>query len=304
MHFNRLDLNLLVALDALLAEQNITRASRRLHLSQPAMSGALARLREYFGDDLLAPIGRRMVPTPLAESLAGPVRDILLKVETTVQLRPEFDPARAQRHFKLLMSDYVSIVLMTKALPLIQQIAPQVTIELLPYSDRPWESLERGEVDALIQPTQYIHEGHPAEALFEDSYTCIAWQENQLIGESITLEEYLALGHVAVRFGQQRLPAFDEWFFDHYGHTRRIEIITASFSTLPQFVVGTTRIATIHQRLADFYLRFLPLKRVAPPVEMPHLTEVIVWHRYRDRDPALLWLRNLLRQCVDSPPPQ
>lgn len=301
MHFNRLDLNLLVALDALLAERNITRASERVHLSQSAMSGTLARLREYFGDELLVQVGRRMVPTPLGEYLVEPVREILLKIETTIQARPQFDPATSRRHFKLLMSDYVSTVLMTPALPRLQQLAPHLSFELLPYSDGQWESLERGEIDFLIMPTEYLRDGQPSETLFTDSYTCVAWSENPLVGDSITLDQYLELGHVVVRFGQQRLPAYDEWFFSRFGHARRIEIVAASFSSIPQFVVGTTRIATIHRRLARFCAKYLPLKFVAPPIEMPTLTEAIAWHAYRDQDPGTAWVRRTLQDIAGAP---
>lgn len=302
MHFNRLDLNLLVALDALLAERNITRAAERVHLSQSAMSGALARLREYFGDELLVQAGRRMVPTPLGESLAAPVREVLLKVETTIQARPDFEAATSTRHFKLLMSDYASTVLMSRTLPRLQEEAPHVTIELLPYSEWQWETLERGEADFLIMPTRYLREGHPSEVLFEDSFTCVAWSGNELVGDSLSLAQYLALGHVAVRFGQQRIPAFDEWFFDHFGYNRRIEVIATSFNSIPQLLVGTRRIATIHRRLADFYARYLPLKFVAPPLEMPTLTEAIVWHKYRDGDPGSIWLREVLKAAAEPMP--
>lgn len=298
MHFNRLDLNLLVALDALLTEQNITRASERVHLSQSAMSGALARLREYFGDELLVQVGRRMVPTPLGESLAAPVREVLLKVETTIQARPEFDPATSCRNFRLLMSDYVSTVLMAPALPRLQQLAPQVTFELLPYFESQWESLDRGEIDFLIMPTEYLRDGHPAETLFEDSYTCVVWAGNPLVGDAITLDQYLELGHIVVRFGQQRVPAFDEWFFNRFDRTRRIEIIATTFNAIPQLIIGTTRIATVHKRLAAFYARFLPLKFVAPPIEMPTLTEAIVWHKYRDPDPGNTWVRHMLKEAA------
>lgn len=302
MHFNRLDLNLLVALDALLAERNITRAAERVHLSQSAMSGALARLREYFGDELLVQAGRRMLATPLGEGLAAPVREVLLKVETTIQARPDFEAATSTRHFKLLMSDYASTVLMSRTLPRLEEEAPHVTIELLPYSEWQWETLERGEADFLIMPTRYLREGHPSEVLFEDSFTCVAWSGNELVGDSLSLAQYLALGHVAVRFGQQRIPAFDEWFFDHFGYNRRIEVIATSFNSIPQLLVGTRRIATIHRRLADFYARYLPLKFVAPPLEMPTLTEAIVWHKYRDGDPGSIWLREVLKAAAEPMP--
>src|SRR5215207_203605 len=104
MRFNRLDLNLLVALDALLSEKSITRASRRLNLSQSATSGVLARLRDYFKDELLVPVGRNLILTPLAVSLVDPVRDVLLQIQRTIEIKPEFDPATATREFRLFAS--------------------------------------------------------------------------------------------------------------------------------------------------------------------------------------------------------
>jgi len=150
MHFNGLDLNLLVALDVLLTERNITLASRRLHLSQSAASGALARLRDYFGDELLTQVGRRMVLTPLGESLAAPVRDILLRVETTVQTRPQFDPASARHHFKLLMSDYVATVLMTRAIGWLGRSLSKQTLELRRCGFPTWIDLQYGPVLSVV----------------------------------------------------------------------------------------------------------------------------------------------------------
>ena len=173
MNLNRLDLNLLVALDALLTGRSITRASERLHLSPSATSGALARLRTYFSDELLTQIGRRMVPTPLGESMQGAVRDCLLHVQQTVDTRPQFDPATSKRNFRIKMSDYVSTVLMPPALRRLQSEAPGVTFELLANDDEPWESLSRGEIDFLVLPQKFILPDHPAQVLFEEEYVCV-----------------------------------------------------------------------------------------------------------------------------------
>lgn len=239
-----------------------------------------------------------MVPTPLGESLAGPVREVLLQVETTIQLRPRFDPAASSRNFKLLMSDYAATVLMTQALPVLQKQAPGLTFELLPYFEQQWEALERGEIDFLVMPSDYLRDGHPAEALFDDRYTCVVWAGNEAVGEALSLDQYLSLGHVVVRFGPQRFPALDEWFLDRYGCARKIEIVTASFNAIPHLLVGTTRIATIQRRLAAFYARYLPLRLLEPPLAMPPLAEAIVWHRYRDQDPGNRWVREMLRAAA------
>src|SRR6185437_4599317 len=157
MHFRNLDLNLLVALDALLLERNITLAGKRVHLSQSAMSGALSRLREYFGDELLTQIGRKMIPTPLGESLAVPVKKVLLEIRATVAAQPTFDPGTANRTFRLMMSDYVSTVLMSTALPVIERLAPHVNIEILSNDvASPFDELDHAEIDLLIMPQPYL----------------------------------------------------------------------------------------------------------------------------------------------------
>ncbi len=300
MNLNRLDLNLLVALDALLTERSITHAAERLNLSPSATSGALARLREFFDDELLTQIGRRMAPTPLGESLQASVRDCLLHVRATVEIRPQFDPLLSTRNFRLMMSDYVSTVLMPPALQRLQREAPGITIEMLANANEPWEALSRGDVDFLILPQHFTREGHPAEVLFEDEYVCVCWKGNALVGEAISSEQCLELGHVVTRIGTQRPPTIDAWFFERFGHQRRVEVIATNFNSVPHLLVGTNRISFMHRRLAVAYCSLLPLKMLSSPMVMPRLVEMIQWHKYRDRDPGRIWLCNLLKSAVES----
>lgn len=298
MDFEGLDLNLLVALDILFAERSVSRAGERLHLSQSATSGALARLRDAFHDPLLVQVGRKMTLTPLAESLVKPVRDFLLKAEAILNSNPAFDPATSTRKFRLMMSDYVETVVMTEALPQLQKVAPSVTVELLSNVEGGYEELERGEIDLAIAPTKYLSPAHPSEHLFQDEFTCLVWSGNTQIKRDVTLKTYLSLGHVVVRFGKrQQLPTIDEWFVERFGHQRRIEVVTAAFNLVPQLLIGTSRVATVHRRLAVFYQRYLPLKLVALPVQIPPLEECMQWHRSRDRDPGTIWLRSLLKSA-------
>jgi LysR family transcriptional regulator, nod-box dependent transcriptional activator len=298
MNLNRLDLNLLVALDVLLVERSITHAAERLNLSPSATSGALARLRAYFDDELLTQIGRRMTPTPLGESLQSSVRDCLLHVQATVDIRPHFDPHRSVRNFRLMMSDYVSTVLMPRALQRLQREAPKVTIELINNDNEPWEALGRGEIDFLVLPQQFIREEHPSEVLFEDDYVCVFWTENPLIGQAITLEQCLELGHVVARIGTLRPPTIDAWFFERYGHARRVEVIAPNFNSVPHLLVGTHRISMMHRRLATAYCAALALKMLPVPMDMPKLVEMIQWHKYRDRDPGRVWVLEMLKSAV------
>jgi LysR family transcriptional regulator, nod-box dependent transcriptional activator len=302
MNLNRLDLNLLVALDVLLAERSITRAAERLNLSPSATSGALARLRTYFDDELLTQIGRRMAPTPLGESLQASVRDCLLHVQATIDIRPQFDPLNSKRNFRLMMSDYVSTVLMPAALRRLQREAPGITIELLGNENEPWEALARGEIEFLVLPQNFIRAGHPAEVLFEDEYVCVCWNQNPLIGDEISLEKCLQLGHVVARIGTLRPPTIDAWFFERFGHARRVEVIATNFNSVPHLLVGTNRISIMHRRLALAYSNALPLKILPSPVVMPRLVEMIQWHKYRDRDPGRVWLFEVLKSAAQSAP--
>ncbi|HLZ97694.1 MAG TPA: LysR family transcriptional regulator [Steroidobacteraceae bacterium] len=305
MHFRQLDLNLLVALDALLTELNITEAGRRVHLTQSAMSGALARLREYFDDELLVQVGRKMVPTPLANSLSESVREILQKIKSTIATKGDFDPAKSTRRFSLLMSDYVSTVLMNRVLVEAERVAPHVTFEVISNDmGSPYEVLERADVDFLLMPPDYLSRSHPSELLFQDDYACVVWADNPLVGDSISTQQYLELGHVVLQFGR-RSPAIDEFFLNHLGVNRRIEVVAMNFNAIPQCIVGTHRIATVQLRLAQFYAKYLPLRLVPPPFDIPPLRESMQWHTVFDQDPGSIWLRGLLKdsaQSVESAP--
>ena len=269
MNFRGLDLNLLVAMDALLTERSTTRAGERIYLSQSAMSGALARLRAFFDDELLIQVGQRMVLTPLAEDLVNPVREALLAIEKVVNKDQVFDAGTSTRRFRIMLSDYAAVVLMTRAMPAIQQMAPNVAIELLSNSELALPSLDRGDIDLLMIARQYTSKSHPSEELFRDDYTCVVWAENPVIGDELTLEQYLAAGHVVARLGREQMRSAEEQYIADSGIDRRIEAVVMGFSMLPQFVIGTSRIATLHTRLARHYAEWLPLRLLKPPIRDP-----------------------------------
>src|SRR3954465_13398016 len=193
MRFEGLDLNLLVALDAILEERSVIGASRRLHLSQPAMSAAIGRLRQYFNDEIFTISKRKLVPTPLAQSLEKPTRDILLRVRTNLISPPKFDPASSERRFRLVVSDYASIVLMHAVMKRVYRLAPRVCLEILPFSDRVDEQLQRGAGDLVVTPDCSLIAGHPSQHLFSDEFCCVVWTGNRKVGRSISLGRYLQL---------------------------------------------------------------------------------------------------------------
>jgi LysR family transcriptional regulator, nod-box dependent transcriptional activator len=294
MELSQFDLNLLVVLDALLTEKNVTHAGRRIHLSQPATSAALSRLRHSFQDQLLVPVGGKMILTPLAQSLIAPVRNLLLQAQATIGTKTQFYPLESKRHFSVAVSDYVATVFMAEALASIQKQAPHVTFELVPTSERAVEALEAGNLDFLIAPEIFASKLHPKLALFEDTHTVIAWTKNSRVRTKISLADYFDLGHVAIHVGEGAGPNFDEIFLRRLKYKRRAEVVTHSFDVVPHLVIGTDRIATVATRLAKKYARFLPLRLMPLPVEVPPMTEVLQWHKYHGQDPGCLWLRKAI----------
>jgi len=304
MRFEHLDLNLLVALDILLEEQNITRAAARLHMTQSATSGVIGRLRTYFEDDLLVQVGRKMMLTPLAKQLEIPVREILLKIQASITTKHGENIAESKRHFRVMASDYLICVIFAEVIKEANREAPFVTFELVSPNDSPLEMLLHGEIDLMIAPEHYISTQHPSQLLFEEQHVCVVWEGNSSIGENLTLERYLELGHVAATFGRNRTPGVDEWLMKQYGCSRRLEIVTHDFSTIPSLIMGTERIATMLSRLAALYAKVLPLRLIRPPVELNTMKEFMAWHRSMDRDPMLRWLRGKVVdtiQRLDAP---
>lgn len=298
MRFKRLDLNLLIALDAMLRERNISRAAERVHLSQSAMSNALARLREYFDDQLLVQVGRHMEPTPRAQALADAVRDVLVRVDTTIAIQPEFIPAESKRVFRLLVSEYTTTVLIPTLLALVWQETQSIGFELLPQSRDPMRLLADGEADILIMPEAYLSTDHPTESLYEDDYVCVLWSGNAAVGDTLSLADYLAAPHVVAQMGPNRNSVFEDWFLQHYGATRTVQVITPSLVAPCRLVVGTNRIATVQRRLAYEAVKTLPLRVLPAPFEAPRMVQTMQWHKYRTQDPGIVWLRDRLLEAA------
>ncbi len=299
MRLNRLDLNLLVALDALLTERSITRAAERIHLSQPATSGALARLREYFGDELLVRVGFEMKPTPLGESLANPVHNILMQIQATVERGVEFNAAEAERRFRFLLSDYTSTILITHVVRRLAEEAPGIQLEIFMPNNSPADELEKGNVDFLIMPMHVLAQEHPVQDLYEDDFVCLGWSENPALAEPLTPENFMSLGHVTVLFGSGRERSQDQIILqDKQGLDPRIEVVASSFNNIAQYLPGTNRIATVYRQLALYWCEFLPLKSMEHPIEIPAVQWGLQSHQYRDLDPGIQWMRQFILHVI------
>jgi LysR family nod box-dependent transcriptional activator len=300
MRFGRLDLNLLVALDALLTEKSVSLAADRLCLSQSATSSALGRLREYFADDLLVVKGRNMILTTRAEELIEPVRAVLEQIRTTIAVAPSFDPATADRQVRFMASDYSTQVLLADALAELARDAPNMRFEIQPMHEAPIEALERGYVDLLLTIDYAISADHPSLILFEDDYVVVGCEGNPAMQGPMTRETYFELGHVTARFGKARVPAFDDWFVRRQKQQRRVEVVAPTFLSLPGLVINTNRVATMHRRLAEQIVGSLPLLMREIPFDFPPIREALQWHISNTNDRALRWVVERLQLIAAS----
>jgi DNA-binding transcriptional LysR family regulator len=298
MRFHDFDLNLLVYLDALLTERSVSRAAARVGITQPAMSEALGRLRGHFRDQILVPVaGRAMVLTPLAQSLAGQVREILLRAQSVSAATSEFVPATSDRKFTILASDYVFDVLLRKVILRLQTEAPGVRLELRRLETNTSERIRRADIDLLIMPKAYVAEELPCEFLFEDEAVCVVWSKNERVGRAITLQQYLEMGHV-IQMLEGEVPEFERWFVSRYGSTRRVEVTVPGFGMVLKSIEGTQRIAIAHRRHAEMYCKQYSLRILKTPVEFPTVREHQQWHRHQDDDPGLRWLRKEIKSVA------
>jgi DNA-binding transcriptional LysR family regulator len=301
MDLHGFDLNLLVALDALLAEKSVTNAGRRVHLSQSAMSGVLARLRHSFNDKLLVSGRNGMALTPLAETLVEPVRSILEQVHGTILVNVPFDAATSRRVFTIAASDYAVTVLLTDALRRISREAPGVTVVIIPLRERTPESEDLG-LDLVIIPKAYAPPSLPNEVLFEDGFTGIVWNAHTTVGDTLDQDQYRRLPHAVVSFSDDTRINYDERLGEQAGFELHAQVVAPSYHALPALVVGTDRIATIQMRLAEKLAASYPIRVVPLPLPQPVLEEAMMWHPRLDRDAGHAWLRSVLRETAAALP--
>jgi len=293
MRYNRLDLNLLVALDHLLHLRSVSGAAERMNMTQSAMSNALLRLRQYFDDELLVKVGRRLELTPRGEALKDAVRDVLVRVEWTIATKSQFDPARSDRKFNILVSDYTLATLVPKILARCHTGARHVRFNFLYQYDVPERLLERGDVDLLIIPSDFCAKGHPSKVILEEEFVGIVWKHGRFAKTKLSRRDFIEASHVLMQLpsGAQSLESL---FLQRLGVVRRAEVTTFSFNSIPQLIINTDRIATIMGRLARLSEATLPIKIVPLPFRLPRMKQTIQWHKHRSQDAGLIWLRALI----------
>ena len=293
MNLGSVDLNLLVALDALLAERNVTRAASRVGLSQPGMSSALARLRRLFDDPLLVREGTVLVATARAEALAGPVREALDIVQRALDARLGFDPRTDECTVTVGCSDYSVLLLIGPLVRRLAAEAPGVTIQIRPRSPDPVRMLRDGDADLVIEPTEIMQELAPlaSQRLFTDRWLCCVWEGNRQVGDELSLQTYLQLGHIVYSTAAHQPGATVDTYLARVALPRRVEFIVQSFLLAPTLLQGTDLITMVLERAVPLLRRTADIRVLEPPLLLPPLIQGLWWSPHRTTDPALAWVR-------------
>ncbi len=289
-----LDLNLLVAFDALLSERSVTRAAALIGIGQSAMSHNLSRLRALFDDELLTRGPDGMRPTPRAMGLIDPVRVALSQIEALVTREKAFDPQTADRVFRIGLPDSVEVLLGPTLLAYICATAPGVRLRFhtIIDSSQVLDDIDADRIDLAFGIGTFA-EGqahHKRRALLTESYLCMFNAVLVGLTPPISLEDYVRLPHVltSLRAGE-RGPVDDA--LAKQGLKRTIMLTTPRFLAVPFLVRGAPVITTMHARLARYFAEALDLALSPPPVELPDISISLLWHASYDHDPAHMWLR-------------
>jgi LysR family nod box-dependent transcriptional activator len=292
MDLATVDLNLLVAFDALMDERSVTRAAGRLSLSQPGMSNALARLRKLFGDPLLVREGPALAPTPRADALRQPVRDALAIIRGALDQRAGFDPAADRATWTVSCSDYSLLMLIGPLVRRLAAAAPGVTIRVLPRAPDPVGLLRDGAADVVIEPAEIMPAAQlDRQRLFSDRWLCCVWAGNTAVRGELTLDAYLRLGHLVYSMGRGQPPSIVDQHLERSRVPRRIEFTVESFLLAPFLLEGTDLVTVVPERAVPHLRRTADIRVLEPPVPLPAITEMLWWHPRHTADPAHAWIR-------------
>jgi LysR family transcriptional regulator, nod-box dependent transcriptional activator len=306
MQLNRFDLNLLIALDALLHEKNVTRAAERVFISQPAMSAALQKLREFFDDQLLVRVGRDMQLTPRGLSLVGPVRDALLQIQATLGTQATFDPRTVQRTFTLIVSADALLRVMPAVFQRLCAEAKGIRCHVEHFSETTLSRLEYGDADLFIGLNSLrlfglreFPESLRIVELRPVRWLCAVAKDHPTVGDTITQEQYLSLPHVFGWPSGHTVP-LEELVRRLLSANLDVRATTQGLLEIPFMLAGTQLVATLPEDLARTLAQLAPIKLLPVPFETPDTHEVVIWHKRNEPDPGHAWLREVLIAAATS----
>ena len=292
-----IDLNLLVALDALLRERSVTRAARQVGLSQPAMSRALGRLRDLLDDPILVRAGHAMVPTPRALAAMAPLGASLEAIRRTLEPPESFDPRTSRRSFELGAIDTTQVAVLPRLLDAVSREAPGVEVASRPLASaaETFQQLSAGTRDLAIGRYEAVPGGIRREVLYQDRAVCVVRRGHPRIRGRLTLRRYLAEAHLAsVAVATAEQPFTIEGLLAERGLERRIACTVENLAVAPLVVSRTDLICTAMRETVAPFAQKLGVRLLEPPLPFPELNLHLVWHERNDRDNGHAWLRETL----------
>ena len=299
MDFHGLDLNLLVAFNALMNERNVTRAATQVGVSQPAMSAALARLRKLFGDPLFLRSSDGLLPTLRARDLADPIAQALGQIESTLIAKPEFEPSKGLLTVKIGMSDYPAFVLLPALLEALSQKAPGVSLVVFAFNDRDHavDLLDAGIIDVAIGvPPTHTDARISVRPLLRDEFVTIVASDHPVARRGMNMKTYLQLKHILVSPEGEQFGIVD-LALAQMGKKRKLELTLPQMFAVPAIVARTHLTATVLKRVA-LSSSANQLVLFPPPIELPSVEFDLIWHRRSDSHTAQSWFRDFVAEQV------
>lgn len=295
---SRFDLNLLKAFDALERERNVTAAARRLHLGQPAMSHALARLRRHLDDELFVRSSSGMVPTPRAAALTEPIRAALAQIEGALQPEATSDAATTSQRFRIAMSDVVAAAIVPGLSAALRERAPAASIGVQTYDPRTAaRRLDDGEIDLAIGMIKKSSGWHELETLYQEDFVCVFHPRQIKVRRPITLKQFVSYPHVLVTFAED-----DKGFVDtalEKAKAERTVSVTSPYFLLSGYLLHALPIiATLPRRYAQLCRTMSDATINELPFPSPRMTISMIWHRRSKQNPASILLRQTVRDVV------
>jgi len=295
------DLSLLLTLDALLQEENVTLAAKRLGLSTPAASHALARIRGRLGDPVLVRAGRRMVLTPRAEELRPQVRSLVEDAIRVMGAAVPFSPRDLKRTFTIFTTDHVLLVLGPAIDRILREEAPEVALRFLPSVMEDWIPLRDGVADLSVCILGHFPPEFRTRQLFTDRFVCVVRADHPRVGKRLTLDEYLALDHIVVSpLGR---PSGVDAVLAERGLERRIRRIVPFFNSGLLLAAATDYVLTVSDRAALALAGTLGLRIVEPPLPLSSYSLNLLWHPRLENEPANRWLRDVFVRAAKEAVP-
>lgn len=294
---SRVDLNLLVSLDALLSECHVTRAAGRLGISQPALSAQLRQLRATFGDPLLVPSPRGMVRTARAEALREPLRELLAGLHGLLASGRGFDPQHARHRFRIAATDAIHNIATTPLAARLRELAPHCQLAMHAADLRDLaEQMAAGELDLVLHTPAAIPQSLHARTLYDEDFLCVLRRGHPAAGQPLDLDTFCGLAHAMVSTAGGGFSGAVDEALHALGRTRTVAVSVNSFLLVPALVEGSDLVATVPARLVRRWAGSLAV--LPPPCAVPGFSIAMGWHARAHADPAQVWLRDLLRRTV------